>query len=204
MSVIEMSVTLGILSLVLVILLTFLNQVMAVTVRSENDSLLERNGQLALRTVTEDLRGMSQTTLTQCPPSGQPSWPTSLDNCATFRVYHDNSNVTTCPYSVITYALYQGALMEQRQDYALVSGACSSTPTTSTRTVLTSVANSSAQPLFTYYDNTGASISTSSPPAGGVGGSVHSISVWLAVTYTGGSSQVSLKSIAALRNADTR
>ncbi len=206
---VELIVVLALMSIISLMVYDFLIESTQVAARASNSTQAENNGRLALRTVSEDLRSAEQiqplSSATACP-SGT-VFPAGFANCITFLVPHETSAGATtttiapgatpiaCPFSKITYGLRAGAVREDRTDY---SASCAPMAVFTGRIVLTGVDNTSSQPLFTYYDTFGNLLSPTSTAADY--SSAGSLAVQVQVNYQTGAPDISLMTMAALRN----
>jgi prepilin-type N-terminal cleavage/methylation domain-containing protein len=185
---VELLVTVSLVSIVSVTLFNFLDQTTSVTSRIINDVETEQTAALALRTMTEDLR--SATGIQACAAA-------SYSTCVTFNIPRSATSGTTCPERQITYALVGTAIQESRFDYPSSCG----TPTMilSAKPIISGVQNGASTAVFTYYDKNQNVIDAINAPAS-VPQAV-AVSVTLHVSYRGGGSVVlNLSSTASLRN----
>jgi type II secretory pathway pseudopilin PulG len=201
---VELAVVLILMSIVAVILFGFLYSVMNVSDRATKDSEAEKAISLALRPVTENLRGTTSIatlypSTTSCTTGG--TYPTGYANCLSVTVLRPIAGQLTCRRSVFTYGLKSdGILREDRTDYALVGGTCTAGTSYTGRKMLTNIENGS-QPLFKYFDRFGnqldpaASGQTTLPFTDAV-----TVRVTLNVRYRSGSPLLSYISDFALRN----
>jgi len=183
----ELVVAVGLMSIVMVISLTFLDQATNVSSRAIKDVNTENDARLVLRTITQDLRAAQPSTIdfsgavSTCPS------PSTPGTCIHFTIVRDTAANPGCE-SDITYGLIGTAIKESRQDYGCVRNI-----TLTGKTVITNLANGTS-PLFTYYDKQGNLLTSSQAAAGSVG-------VLLMVNYQRGAPVLSLSSYASLRNA---
>ena len=201
---IELAVVLMLTSIVGIILLGFMSSMLRVSTRATNNSEAEKSLTLALRPVTENLRGTSSVATvypatSSCTAGG--SYPTGYTNCLQVTVLRPAAGQLSCRKSVFNYGLKaDGILREDRTDYALVGGTCSATTSYTGRKLLKNIVNG-AQPLFTYFDRFGnkldpaASGQTTAPFTDAV-----TVRVTLNVRYQTGSPLLSYTSDLALRN----
>lgn len=189
-TIIELGVAVMLLGLVSFVLFSFLDSATSVTNRASNDLQAEQKMTLALRTVTQEVRSASS--LSQC--SGAVSYKT----CLVLTVPRSETLGLDCPARTMTYQLVSGTVRETRATYP--ANACSPITTTyADRPVLEKVVNTSAQPLFTYYDSVGATFDPDVQPAKVA--DAGSIKVEVKVDYgIKNAPVISLSSIAALRN----
>jgi len=201
---IELAIVVMLMSIVALILFDFLGTVMRVSTRATNNSEAEKAVSLALRPVTENIRGTATVasvypSSSSCTSGG--SYPTGYTNCLQVTVLRPTAGQLTCRRSVYTYGLKSdGILREDRTDYALVGGTCTAGTSYTGRPMLKNIVNGSA-PLFTYFDQFGnkldpaASGQTTLPFTDAV-----TIRVTLNVSYQTGSPLLSYTSDLALRN----
>lgn len=201
---VELTVVMFMLSIVSVILFAFLASVMKTTTRANKDVETEKAIELALRPLTEDIRGATSIATaypsgTACPSGG--SYPTGYSNCLSFTIDRPSSAQATCPKSVISYGVRSdGIVREDRTDYAIVGAVCTGTQLYIGRTLLTNVATG-GQSLFTYFDRFGNVIN---PNASGQTTASFAAAAMVRVTvnvrYQSGSSLLSYTSDLTLRN----
>lgn len=186
----EVAVTMFIFSIVSVIILSFLDHSSAITNRASSNVVAEKDAQLALRTMTEEIRGAN-------PIVG--TCGTGYATCLRFAVKRPTQANPSCT-STFTYRLADGAVTSDRSD----AGGCASPRSWTNRTVVGVVNDPAVDPLFRYYDKLGTLISptaicttSSSCPQ-----TAWSIGINLRVKYRGQtSSPLTLSSVAALRNS---
>jgi type II secretory pathway component PulJ len=201
---IELAVVMMLMTIVAAMLLGFLVSVFRVSTRATNNSEAEKSISLALRPVTQNIRGTATIdtvypSSSSCTSGG--SYPTGYTNCLSVTVLRPAAGQLTCRKSVFTYGLKSdGILREDRTDYALVGANCTATSTYTGRPLLQNIVNG-AQPLFTYFDRFGnqldpaAAGQTSLPFTDAV-----TIRVALSVRYQTGSPLLTYTSDLALRN----
>jgi Tfp pilus assembly protein PilW len=204
LTLVELTLVVSILSIAMFMMFTFLDNATSTTRRASNVVRGDKDGQFALRTISEDIRGAVG--ITACPSqpwAGHPTWPSGFDNCVTFTVSRNtigfSPTVGACPKSVITYALVGAQVLEDRTDY---DAACVGRVKYSARPVVDSVVNSRSQVLFTYLDNTGAVISTSANPAAVPSADAVRVAVYL--RYDSRAAAQAFTGVAALRNNNLR
>jgi Tfp pilus assembly protein PilW len=187
LTMVELTVVMAVMALVTAILLGLLDHTTAIYKRASDDVQAENEGRLALRTMTEDVRGASPATIAfagtvsgACPATPTPS------TCLRFTIERDTTANPSCR-SVVTYGLMAGWVQQTRDD----SG-CASDRDVS-RKLVTGVANGTT-PLFSYYDDNGAPLTS-----GQAGAS--SVRVTLLVSYQGAARPLTLTSTLSLRNA---
>ena len=158
MSLIELTVVLLLMSVVGALMLGFLSSVLNTTTRATNDTETEKSIQFAMRPVTENIRSsdtiaVNYPSSTSCPSGG--SYPSGYSNCLAFWVLRPAADNLSCPQSYFVYGLKSdGVLREDRTDFNLVSGTCSTTASYTGRPLLKNIVNGST-PLFTYFDTFG-------------------------------------------------
>ena len=197
---VELLVTMMILAIVLAIGFSFLVQATALTARSERNVQAEKDAQFALRTITQELRGLDPSETSACTHSG---WPTDPRDCLKFTVRRNSSASYPCPKTVFSVAIVGTELKLDREDYNAVGATC---PTVSrsalNRTVLSGVVNSSSEDLFTFY---GSDATTLDPtPASFSFGSVDSVLMQIKLRHTNGAAPIDLRTVVALRNNNDR
>lgn len=200
---IELAVVLMLMGIVTAMLLGFLGSVYGVSNRTTKHSEAQKAVMLALRPMTENIRGTA-TVATSYPSSAScatGSYPTGYTNCLSVTVLRPAAGQLTCRKSVYVYGLKSdGILREDRTDYAIVGGTCAVTLSYTGRPLLKNVVNG-AQPLFTYFDRFGNKID---PAASGQTTipfvTVVTIRVTLNVQYQSGAPLLSYASDLALRN----
>lgn len=198
MTVPEVAVVTFILSIVVLVMFGFLDQVTRVAGRADRHAVVEGEAQLALRTATQNIRGALP--LSPCTSDGlNPGLPTSFADCLKVRVSRATAGVAGCPYTQYAYAVvdYAGVrkLVENREEVSCtgtVSGA------RLRRVLIENVANSgSAEPLFTYYRDDGTTIAATDTAAVPRAASLRML---LKVKYEAGAPALSFASVVAPRN----
>jgi prepilin-type N-terminal cleavage/methylation domain-containing protein len=184
---IETLVTLGLMSIAMVIAFAFIDNVTSISSRASNDVIAEDNLRLALRTLTEDIRAASPPTITFTGPASTCPTASTPGTCISFTIVRDTSANPSCQ-SVITYGLLGSALKESRTDTG-----CATNLTMTGKTISSSVVNGTT-PLFSYYDKQGNPLTSGQESAGSVG-------IVLLVQYQTNSPILSLSTYASLRNA---
>jgi type II secretory pathway pseudopilin PulG len=187
LTVVELTVVMAVMVLVTAILLGLLDHTTAVYKRASDDVQAENEGRLALRTMTEDIRAASPASIafTGAVVGACPATPTPA-TCLRFTIERDTTANPSCR-SVVTYGLMGDWVQQTRDD----SG-CPSNPNVS-RKLVTGVANGPT-PLFSYYDDSGAALSSGQAAAS-------SVKVTLLVSYQGAPQPLTLSSTLSLRNA---
>jgi type II secretory pathway pseudopilin PulG len=187
LTVVELTVVMAVMVLVTAILLGLLDHTTAVYRRASDDVQAENEGRLALRTMTEDIRGASPASISFTGAVGGacPAAPTPA-NCLRFTIERDTAAAPSCR-STVTYGLQAGWVQQTRAD----SGCPTSLDLS--RKLITGVVNGTT-PLFSYYDDNGAELTS-----GQAGAS--SVKVTLLVSYQGAQQPLTLVSTLSLRNA---
>ncbi|HUR17403.1 MAG TPA: prepilin-type N-terminal cleavage/methylation domain-containing protein [Acidimicrobiales bacterium] len=194
---VELVITLLLLSIVSFMLLNFLDSTTKLTNRANLHSLAEQDGQLALRTLTQDLRSAN-------PIIG--SCGGSYADCIQFDVQRPSAANRTCEKTTFTYRVVAGTLTRTKTVTNWASTTCAA-PQTATYPLLGSMVNSSVTPavsLFTYFDRNGAvlnpatqaSLIPQKPSAGGAA----SVKVSFVVRYQTRSPELRLSGSVSLRN----
>ena len=194
----ELAVVTFILSIVVVVMFGFLDQVTSLSARTDRQAEAESSTQLAMRVATQNIRGALP--MSPCASDGAtPALPTSYANCVNVRVTRGNTGVGACPYSDYVYAVvdYSGVkkLIENRREVS-----CAGTVSNARvrRVLLENLANAGAtEPLFTYYRDNGTVIPatdlTTVPQAS-------SIRMLVKVRYSAKAPSLSFASVVAPRN----
>jgi len=206
---VELLVVMSLMSIVSVITFSVLIGATRVAGRADNSTTAENNGRLAVRALAEDLRSAEQirtsSSATACPTGG--TFPAAFGNCIAFLVPHDltaSATTTTvapgavpieCPFSKIVYGLRSGVIREDRTDY---NSSCQPSASTLGKPVLSGIDNTSAQPLFTFYDSFGNQLGSSNTIADFIGAG--SVSVQISLNYQKSAPDIPLMTTAALRN----
>jgi prepilin-type N-terminal cleavage/methylation domain-containing protein len=189
MTLVELVVVMAISLLVGGILLGFLDNTTSVVGRATGDVQAENDAQLALRTMTQDIRAARPSSISftsLIPTAGAcPTTPTAA-SCLSFRIHRGTATRPNCQ-TTVTYGLLAGWVQQTRSD-----ADCASNITISRR-LIGNVANLST-PLFTYYGAGGTALSSGHAAA-------TSVKVTLVVTYRGGQQPLTLTSTLSLRNA---
>lgn len=183
----ELVVVVAVMGLVTAILLGLLDHTTAIYKRASDDVQAENEGRLALRTMTEDIRGASPATIGFTSPvaGACPATPTPA-TCLRFTIERGTAADPSCR-STITYGLLAAWVQQTRAD--------SDCPTSLdvSRKLITGVANGTT-PLFSYYDGNGAALTSGQADAS-------SVKVTLLVDYQGAPQPLTLSSTLSLRNA---
>jgi type II secretory pathway pseudopilin PulG len=169
---VELLVVLLVLGIVMAIATEFFINVTTGTASGDVRSQAENQLQLAMRTITEDVRAatsISSTYPAACPSGG--TYPADYGDCLQFTVIHDQTPTDTCTYSslrllypstVMTYWLSGGTVYKSSTNYTATSpgGTCTASTGFSRTPVISNLSNGST-PLFTYYDGYGNELATS-------------------------------------------
>lgn len=212
---VEVTLTLLILSIVMFMAFDFLDRVSFLTMRTQASAQTEQDAQLALRTVTEHLRGASPigdpcTSTTDTPTVQAPgNLPTNYTDCVQFTVRRTTTGMDTCAKTDFVFAIVGTGdtrkLIENRRE-TTGTGATAATCTTGAwrnrRILLDKVANSTGvHPLFVYYDGNGQPINASNTASVKKAASVR---ITLAVRFHSNAKRSVFTSSAALRNNVSR
>ena len=189
----EMAVVMLIFSIVAVIAFNFLDETTRLTRRSTDSVQVEREAQLALRQVTQDLRAAN--------PIGDKCSVGDYDTCLSFEVKRPSDAKPDC----ITKYIYRVSGTQLLQ--SLSDADCATSRTWTDRPVVKVANNLSTQPPFQYFDRLGKQISlatacTNSPTTACVK-EARSIKVRVLVTFNNqpGTQTLDLSSVASLRNS---
>jgi type II secretory pathway component PulJ len=198
MTVPEVAVVTFILSIVVAVMFSFLDQVTTLSARTDRQAEAEGAAQLALRTATQNIRGALP--VAPCTSDGgNPSLPTSYADCVKVRVSRSTSGVGGCPHTQYVYAIvnYSGVkkLVENREEIAC-DGTVSNVRLR--RVLLDNLVNAGAgEPLFTYYRGNGTAIPVTDLAAVPKASSVRML---LKVKYARNAPPLSFASVIAPRN----
>lgn len=182
----EMIVTVMLLGVVSVFMLNFLDNTTTATSKATNDVTMEQDGQLALRSLTEDLR--SARAISQCAGG------VSYASCVTVEIAKSTNASQTCPKRVATYQAIGTTLVQKWTDYA---ADCTTATRSVNHAILSGVQSIS---IFTYYATDAITpldpvVDAARVPLTPV------IKITIPVKYKGrGASVVTLSSFASLRN----
>ena len=184
---VELLVTMAITLVVSGMILGFLQNTTSLVARTSNDVQAENNARLALRTMTQDIRAASPSSIgfASATSGAFPATPTA-STCLAFTILRGTAAAPTCR-STVTYGLLADRVQQTRSD------ANCPTNVSISRSLIGNVANGSTS-LFTYYDAQGNPLASGQATA-------KTIRVTLVVTYTGGQGPLTLTSSLALRNA---
>ncbi|MBW3668158.1 MAG: prepilin-type N-terminal cleavage/methylation domain-containing protein [Actinobacteria bacterium] len=205
----EVTLTLLILSIVLMVAFDFLDRASILTMRADAHGRAEAEVQTAMRVVSQNVRSASPvgepcTSTTDTPPAGESALPAGYADCMQFTVRRTTTALDTCARTEFLYALVPVSgsttrkLVENRREYTGTTASCTQGPLRQRRVLLERVANTTpAQPLFAYYGSDGAAIPTSDTAAIKKASSVR---MTLAVRFQQSADPIVLTSSAALRN----
>lgn len=189
----ELVVTMAIMMVVGTIMFLVVVQTTTVVGRARNQTYAANSAQVAMRTMTEDIRSGSTLTFTSSVTGACPTTPTAA-NCLTFSVVRDTSSYASCT-NTVTYGLLPDtdplSLTGWKIMRTSTPSSCPGGGSTVSRRLLANVGSGT---LFSYYDGGGNLLSSGQ-------GAAKSVGVSFAVTYLNGATPVSLNSFAALRNS---
>lgn len=192
---VELMVTVLVMSIVSFMLFNFLDASTNLTSRATLHTRAQQSAELAMRTVTEDLRAANPITAAPCG---------TYKDCVTFEVQRASQTGRTCEKTVITYTLASGTLRRSLTENTWTGSACAVTRSISNYPLLDSMTNTTATPLLTYYDNKGAALDPASQAATLVKkpsqGGTASVKVTFVVSYKANAPTLTLSSVLALRN----
>lgn len=201
---VEVTLTMLILSIILVVAFDFLDRTSSIAVKTDSHARAEDDTQRALRTVTQHLRGALPITgpCTSATDTATPPLPAGYDNCVRFTVFRATSGVGRCDRSEFVIALVgtgaEKQLVYNRQEFTGTTAACTAGALSLRNRLLDRVVNESTLPLFTYYGSDGGVINTATAAASVP--KAATVKVSLKVGYRTGSNPIFLESSAALRN----
>lgn len=189
----ELAVVMLIFGMVSIMIFNFFDQSVKITNSATNNVQAERDAQLALRRITQDIRAAK--------PVGDKCSTGDYGTCLGFtipRPTHDNPTCTTS----VTYRLVSGRVLQDLAD----DSTCTTSRSWTDREVVAAL-NTASQPLFEYYDRVGKPITisatcTSAENDPACPKEARSVRVRLLVSYVGqtGASPLDLASVASLRN----
>lgn len=190
----EMAVVMLIFGMVTLMIFNFLDHSTAITNRATNNVQAERDAQLALRTMTQDIRAAK--------PVGDKCTAGDYDTCLRFNIPRPTHTHPDCTTSV-TYRLASNRIV---QDLADDGARCATSRSWTSREVVRAL-NTSGQPVFEYFDRVGKKISiaaacTSAANDPACPKEARTVRVRLLVDYKANPGVVSLdlSSAASLRN----
>lgn len=204
-TIVELMVVLVIFSVASLIMLSFLDSTTSATTRAGANVEAEREAQIVLRTMTQDIRGAASISAAYPGTPVCPASPTFTSpyggyrNCISIRIARPVAGDETCPYTDVVYGLTGSVLRTTRTEYRPVGGVCAVFSTTSAKVVMSDVVNTAAAPLFTYYDRLGNDLVGASPAKAPT--SAASVKISLVKRYRQLSTpDLRLSSVVALRN----
>jgi prepilin-type N-terminal cleavage/methylation domain-containing protein len=188
---IEVTIAAAITVIASMALFSFLEGTTNITQRVGKNVTKEEDVQLALRSMTSDLR--SSSAVEACAT-------VDFAKCVTVAIPRaSGTGAVACPARRMTYALTAGTITQTRVNY---SSACTTTTVTNAKPLLTGVTSTGA--IFLYYDDNGVAISPTATSSGVylvTTTAVSSVSVALKVSQgNNGGSELIMASNAALRN----
>lgn len=207
---VEVSLTMLILSILLVMSFDFLDRTTKIAVSTDAHARVEDDVQRVLRTVTQHLRGASPIDGT-CNTSG---YSTSYSNCVRFSVPRNQSGFGGCARTEFVIGLVPAPAGSPSGERVLAydraertTASCALGALTQQRVLLARVVNNptthaTPQPLFRYYGADGVEINPAATPASIP--KAATVTVNLQVRYQAGLSPIAMTSAAALRNNITR
>jgi prepilin-type N-terminal cleavage/methylation domain-containing protein len=189
---VELMVVLALFSIVSVIAFNFLNSTTSHVGKATNDALAEDNARLALRTVTEDVRGAAHdatlafASSTACAAGPNPS------TCISFTVKRPTTAKPDC-ISQLAYGLVGTTLRGTRSDTN-----CATSVSYTGKIVLSSLSNGTT-PVFTYFGGDGSPLSASQLTADPT--RVAAVGITLKIQFQANAPAITMASVATLRNA---
>lgn len=201
MSVIELVVATMIMSIVTLIVFSFLNGMTSVTARTDRNSRAEGDAQLTFRAMTAEIRSAFPITGTCTGGYG---------DCISFDIQRPDLTVHTCQRRSVTYALNrtQGTVTRSQTDftYSAATKTCTSVVRNTNTVVLRSVEMPAGTPLFRYYDSAGVELRPAVaaelakiPTAPNAGGTA-SVKINVLIRYQRNAPLINLASDVVLRN----
>lgn len=211
-TVVEITMVMLILSIVLVMALDFMDRASILTLRADAQGRAEDEVQRAMRTVTQQVRAAKPvagacSATTDVPPAGQSALPAGYADCIQVTVPRTETAADPCAATTYIFGIVTRTsdgvrlLVENRRPVMQSGSTCVTGSPVGRRILLEKVANTAAQPLFTYYAGNGTVIpaaNTATVPT------ASSIKVTIAATYRKAAPAVVLSSSAALRNNISR
>ncbi len=203
---VEVSLTMLILSILLVMSFDFLDRTTKIATSTDAHARTEDDTQRVLRTVTQHLRGAFPIDGT-CSTAG---YSTSYANCVRFSVPRNESGFGGCARTEFVIGLVSAPVGSPADEMQLAydraertSASCGLGALTEKRILLGRVVNNpTTQPLFRYFGAGGAEIVPSLTPAAVP--KAATVTVNLHVRYRTGLNAIEMTSSAALRNNITR
>ena len=212
MTIVEVTLTMLILSIVLVMALDFMDRASRLTLRAEAHGRTEDEVQRAMRTVTQQVRAAKPiagpcSATTDVPPAGQSALPAGYGNCIQVTVPRSDSALDACDATTYIFGIVTRTtdgvrlLVENRRPVTQSGSTCITGAPTGRRVLLEKIDNDGTQPLFIYYAADGLvipSTNTATVPK------ASSVKVTLAARFRAEADPVLLSSRAALRNNISR
>lgn len=193
MTVMELMVSMAVMTVVVAILFGILDTTSRIVTRGNGDVQTMNNVQLAMRTMTQDIRAATQLSFTSASASACPSSPTS-SNCLSFAISHNVPTSYPNCQATVTYGVVpdtsSSSLTGLKITRTIQQTNCASNISGST-TVLSNVNSSS---VFSYYDGADNLLSVGQAQA-------KSVQISLSALYQKGASPLTSSSFVALRNA---
>jgi Flp pilus assembly pilin Flp len=202
-TVVEVTVTMLLLAVIMMVAFDFLDRTTALTVRTDSHARTEDETQRVLRTVTQHLRSTDAITGT-CTTAG---YATTFDSCVRFEVPRSTTGFGGCARTEFVIGLVDSPdpapadekrLMYDRMEHSDAN--CTPGTLTGQRLLLDRVVNTpTTQPLFTYYGTDGNTVTSAAAVPKAV-----TVKVTLAVRYQTKAPALTMTNVAALRNNITR
>lgn len=198
LTLLELVVTVGLFLIVGLALVGFLDSTTNVTSRATTSSEADKQAQLVLRSVTQEIRAAQNISdvypaSASCPSGGV--YPADYDACFTFDVIREDLAGAGCPYTKITYGVIDGTLREDREVF---DASCNSVSKTTGKQLAEDLRNSASEPVFTFFGPDGSTLTSTSSLESYVHASA--ISVTLKLPQKRGQPPVTVSSTLALRN----
>lgn len=213
---VEVTLTLLILSIVMLMAFDFLDRASILTMRTQANAQTEQDAQLALRVVTEHLRGADPIgdpcTPTMDTVASGPLLPAGYNNCIQFTVKRTQTGLDACAKTEFVFAIVGSGeaktLVENRREFTGTGAGpptCNPTTWRKRRVLLEKVANNTTgltpEHFFTYYSATGNPIAPDDTLAVKQAASVR---LKVAVRFNNKAARSVFTSSAALRNNISR
>lgn len=203
---IELVVTVLLFSIVLIMMLNFLDSTSQLSSRATLHAQAERDAKVAMRVISQDLRAANPITSGVCSAGG-----TTYRDCITFEIQRAAQFGRSCEKTVVSYALVGTAVRRSltENSWSASAGACVVTRSISGLTLLSPVLNTSVSPVksfLTYYDNKGIVLNPATAadlakiPLKPANGGTASIKVSVLKRYKPGAPNLDLVSVVSLRN----
>lgn len=189
----ELAVVMLVFGLVSLMIFNFFDQSVRITNSATNNVQAERDAQLALRQMTQDIRAAK--------PVGDKCTTGDYDTCLRFTIPRPTSAAPACT-TAVTYRLASNRIVQDLAD----ASSCA-TPRSWTGREVVRALNTTSQPVFEYYDRVGKRITITSPCTSAANDpacpkEARSVRVRVIVDYFAqtGSGRLDLSSVASLRN----